>query len=66
MHWASVTSDSFRDETLRVQVPFNHILTQNLYYGSYYPNPKYPIIRYMDPYGEALLSACDILLSHLL
>ena len=34
---------------LRVQVPNNHILTQNLYYNYYYPNPKYPIIGYMDP-----------------
>ena len=35
--------------TLRVQVPNNHILAQNLYYNSYYPNPKYPIIGYLDP-----------------
>ena len=37
--------------TLRVQVPNNHILTQNHYYNSYYPNPKYLIIGYMDPLG---------------
>ena len=37
---------------LRVQVPNNHILTQNLYYNYYYPNPKYPIIGYMDPLGS--------------
>ena len=35
--------------TLRVQVPNNHILTQNLYYNYYYPKPKYPNIGYMDP-----------------
>ena len=38
--------------TLRVQVPNNHILTQNLYYNYYYPNPKYLIIGYMDPLGN--------------
>ena len=37
--------------TLRVQVPNNHILTQNLYYKYYYPKPKYLIIGYMDPLG---------------
>ena len=37
--------------TLRVQVPNNHILTKNLYYNYYYPNPKYVIIGYMDPLG---------------
>ena len=37
---------------LRVQVPNNHILTQNQYYNSYYPNPKYLIIGYMDPLGN--------------
>ena len=37
--------------TLRVQVPNNHILTQNLYYNCYYPNPKHLIIWYMDPLG---------------
>ena len=38
--------------TLRVQVPNNHIPTHNLYQNYYYPNPKYPIIRYMDPLGK--------------
>ena len=38
---------------LRVEVPNNHILTQNLYYNYYYPNPKYIIIGYMDPLGPA-------------
>ena len=37
--------------SLRVQVPNNHILTPNLYYNYYYPNPKYLIIGYMDPLG---------------
>ena len=37
---------------LRVQVPNNHILTQNLYYNYYYPKPKYLIIGYMDPLGN--------------
>ena len=32
---------------LRVQVLNNYILTHNLYQNYYYPNPKYPIIRYM-------------------
>ena len=36
---------------LRVQVPNNHTLIQNLYYEYYYPNPKYLIIGYMDPLG---------------
>ena len=39
--------------TPRVQVPNNHILTQNLYYNYYYPNPKYLIIGYMDPLGQS-------------
>ena len=38
--------------TLRVQVPNNHILTQNLYYNYYYPRPKYLNIRYLDPLGK--------------
>ena len=29
----------------------NHILTQNLYYNYYYPNPKYLVIGYMNPLG---------------
>ena len=41
------------DLTLRVQVPNNHILTQNLYQNYYYPNPKYLIIGYMDPLGHS-------------
>ena len=42
-------------DSLRVQVPNNHILTQNLYYNYYYPNPKYLIIGYLDPYGLGIL-----------
>ena len=42
--------------TLRVQVPNNHILTQNLYYNYYYPKPKYLIIGYMDPLGTLIPS----------
>ena len=38
--------------TLRVQVPNNHVLTQNQYYNPYYPNPKYLIVGYMDPLGK--------------
>ena len=34
--------------TLRVQVPNNHIHTQNLRYNSYSPKPKYPMIGYLD------------------
>ena len=41
----------FLNPTLRVQVPNNHILTQNQYYNFYYPKPKYLIIGYMDPLG---------------
>ena len=37
------------DANLRVQVPNNHILTQNQYYNYYYPKRKYLIIGYMDP-----------------
>ena len=40
----------------RVQVPNNHILTPNLYYNYYYPNPKYLIIGYMDPVGSLFKS----------
>ena len=40
--------------TLRVQVPNNHILTLNLYYNHYYPNPKHLIIGYMDPLAKSL------------
>ena len=40
-------------ETLRVQVPHNHvILTQNLYNNNYCPKPKYLIVGYMDPLGN--------------
>ena len=51
--------------TLRVQVPNNHIFTQNLYYNYYYPNPKYQIIGYMDPLGNMsydFVAACNIVL----
>ena len=41
-------------QTLRVQVPNNHVLTQNLYYNYYYPKPKYLIIGYLDPLGKEL------------
>ena len=34
---------------LRVQVPNNDILTQNLYHNLYYPKPKSLIIGYLDP-----------------
>ena len=65
-HSKYVTSPGFRDRTnklsLRVQVPNNHILAQNLYYNYDYPNPKYLIIGYMDPLGNKLRfsSATDI------
>ena len=47
-YWAGGPPNGFcmRHVTLRVQVP--NILTQNLYYDSYYPKPKYPIIGYLD------------------
>ena len=35
--------------------PNNHILTQNLYYNHYYPNPKYKIIGYMNPPSKSTL-----------
>ena len=37
--------------SLRVQVPNDPILTQNLHYNYYYPNPEHLIIGYMDPLG---------------
>ena len=43
------------DEALRVQVPNNHILTQNQYYTYYYPKPKNLIIGYMDPINLNLM-----------
>ena len=39
------------DVSFRVQVLNNQILTQKQYYNYYYPNPKYPIIGYVDPLG---------------
>ena len=42
---------------LRVQVPNNHILTQNQYHNYYYPEPKYLTIGYMDPLGGMILAA---------
>ena len=42
-------------QTLRVQVPYNHILPPNLYNNYYYPKPKYLIIGYMDRYGKLAL-----------
>ena len=44
----------FENLPLRVQVLNNHILTPNLYQNYNYPNPKYPIIGYMDPLGSIL------------
>ena len=38
---------------LRVQVPNNQILTQNLYLNYNSLNPKYPIIGCMDRKGPA-------------
>ena len=41
------------DDTLKVQVPNNHIIfTQDLYCNSCYPDPKYLIIGYLDPLGK--------------
>ena len=48
---SSKSTEALDNFAARVQVPNNHILTQNLYYNHYYQNPKYPIIRYMDPQG---------------
>ena len=42
---------SLEPNSLKVQIPNNHILTQNQYYNYYYPNTKYPIIGYLDPLG---------------
>ena len=39
------------EDTLRVQVPNDHVLAQNLYYNYYCPKLKYLIIGYMDPVG---------------
>ena len=43
----------YGDQDLRVQVPNNHILTQNPYYNCYYPIPKYLILAYLDPWGKS-------------
>ena len=52
--WRGVGFRAFSN-SLRVQVPSNHILTQNHNYNYYYPNPKYLITGYMDPYGMLLI-----------
>ena len=39
--------DGTFESTVRVQVPNNHILTQNLYHIYYYPKPKYLIIGFL-------------------
>ena len=36
-----------------VQVPNNHILTQNLYNNHYYPKLKSLIIGFLDPLGKS-------------
>ena len=38
-------------DTLRVQVPNNHILTHNLYYNYYHPKPKVPKYWVLGPSG---------------
>ena len=38
--------------TLRVQVPNNHMPTQNLHYNYNYPKLKYLTIGYLDPLGK--------------
>ena len=38
--------------SLRVQVPNNHTLAQNLYYDFYYAKHKYLIIGYLDRLGK--------------
>ena len=44
-----VVNSSNRTNFSRVQVPNNHVLTQNVYYDYYYPKPRYLIIEYLDP-----------------
>ena len=39
--------DGTFESTVRVQVPNNHILAQNLYHIYYYPKPKYLIIGFL-------------------
>ena len=57
MGYVGIDSD---EDSLRVQVPNMHILTQHLYYNYYYQNPKYPIIGhgplgiYLYGYGLGL------------
>ena len=51
--------DPLGNRTLRVQVPNNHKLTQNLYYHYYYPKPKYLIIGYLDPLGHRISEPRD-------
>ena len=43
---------------LRVQVPNDHILAQNLHQNHYYPKPKYLMIGYMDPQAQRALPSC--------
>ena len=45
-----------RPLTLRVQVPNNHIPTQNLYYKYYYLKPKYQIIGYIGLVMSSMIS----------
>ena len=40
------------DVTLRVQVPNNHIIVQNLYSSHCYPRPGYLSLGYLDPLGK--------------
>ena len=51
--WKSSGESLSEGVALRVQVPYNHILTQNLYHNYYYPKPKYLIFMYLDPLGRA-------------
>ena len=37
-----------KGKPLRVQVPNNHMLSQNQYYNHYSPNHKYLVIGYME------------------
>ena len=39
-------------QTLRVQLPNNHILTRNLQYNYYYTKPKYLLLGNLDPLGS--------------
>ena len=56
MLWVFKFTRVMQVQTLRVQVPNNHILTQSQYYNYFSPKPKYLIFRYINhgPSGKGI------------